>query len=233
MKQSNDKITILSFDCCCVKLSTNESKERIQNEEFIRIFMTDTILTPETILETAEQVLRRFGPDKATVLDVARALGVSHGTLYRHFSSKSTLREAVTERWLERITEPLTAIANQSQGDAAQQLYLWLNQLISIKCTKALEDPELFATYTAVTAEATGMIDAHVDNLIAQIQQILERGITQQELVSEQPSVTARAIFNATSRFHHPAHAKSWTSSGIDQEFQAVWSLILTGIQKN
>ena len=33
----------------------------------------------------AEEVLRRYGPPKATVVDVARALGVSHGSVYRHF----------------------------------------------------------------------------------------------------------------------------------------------------
>jgi hypothetical protein len=36
----------------------------------------DAVLTPERILQGAEDVLRRFGPEKATVLDVARALGV-------------------------------------------------------------------------------------------------------------------------------------------------------------
>jgi len=70
-------------------------------------------LSKEQIMDTAEQVLRRFGPDKTSVLDVARALQVSHGTLYRHFSSKAALREAVTERWLTRsIAAPLADIAN-------------------------------------------------------------------------------------------------------------------------
>ena len=45
-------------------------------------------------------MLRRFGPAKTTVVDVARALDVSHGSVYRHFPSKAALRDAVTERWL-------------------------------------------------------------------------------------------------------------------------------------
>ena len=40
-------------------------------------------LTPERILEATEDVLRRFGLTKATVVDVARALDVSHETLGR------------------------------------------------------------------------------------------------------------------------------------------------------
>jgi AcrR family transcriptional regulator len=55
-------------------------------------------LTPETILDAAEEVLRRYGPAKASVVDVPRALDVSHGSVYRHFASKAALRDAVTER---------------------------------------------------------------------------------------------------------------------------------------
>jgi AcrR family transcriptional regulator len=36
--------------------------------------VNDQALTPTRILETAEDVLRRYGPTKATVVDVARAL---------------------------------------------------------------------------------------------------------------------------------------------------------------
>jgi AcrR family transcriptional regulator len=60
--------------------------------------MSDGPLTAEQILEASEDVLRRFGPAKATVVDVARELGVSHGSVYRHFPSKAALRDAVAER---------------------------------------------------------------------------------------------------------------------------------------
>ena len=52
--------------------------------------MADQALTKEEILNTTEQVLRRFGPEKASVVDVARALNVSHGTIYRHYPSKAS-----------------------------------------------------------------------------------------------------------------------------------------------
>ena len=57
------------------------------------------MLTSDQILVAAEDVLRRYGPEKANVVDVARALGVSHGSVYRHFPSKAALRGAVTDRW--------------------------------------------------------------------------------------------------------------------------------------
>ena len=68
------------------------------------------VLTPERILEVTEDVLRRYGLAKATVVDVARALDVSHGSVYRHFPSKASLRQAVAKRWLERVSAPLAKI---------------------------------------------------------------------------------------------------------------------------
>jgi len=82
--------------------------------------VNESALTPDRILEAAEDVLRRFGPAKATVVDVARALGVSHGSVYRHFPSKAALRDAVTERWLARVSAPLAAVAVEDGPDRWQ-----------------------------------------------------------------------------------------------------------------
>jgi len=104
--------------------------------------MPDAVLTRERILEAAEDVLRRYGPAKANVVDVARALGVSHGSVYRHFPSKASLRDAVTERWLARIAEPLEAVAGE-RGPAPERLTRWLDLLVASKRRWALEEPEL------------------------------------------------------------------------------------------
>ena len=71
----------------------------------------DTPLTRDRILAAAEDVIRRFGPAKATVVDVARALGVSHTAVYRHVATKAELRDLVVGRWVEATMPPLRAIA--------------------------------------------------------------------------------------------------------------------------
>ena len=80
--------------------------------------MSEAALTPDRILDAAEETLTRYGPAKTTVVDVARALGVSHGSVYRHFSSKAALRDAVTERWLARVSDPLATIAAEDTPGA-------------------------------------------------------------------------------------------------------------------
>ena len=191
--------------------------------------MTDSALTSEQILEAAEDVLRRFGPTKATVVDVARALGVSHGSVYRHFASKAALRDAVTERWLARIAAPLAAVADES-GPAPERLRRWLDQLIAAKRRRALDDPELFATYMTLVAEARGVVMAHVAHLTGQLAQIIADGAARGEFAVADVNTAARAVFDATSRFHNPAHAAEWADPAIDAAFEGVWALLLAGL---
>ena len=43
--------------------------------------------------------------------------------------------------------------------------------------------------------------------------------------------VTARAIFDATSRFHHPCHAEEWSDPGTPARIDAVLALLLNGLE--
>jgi AcrR family transcriptional regulator len=86
-------------------------------------------------------VLRRHGPAKTTVLDVSRALGVSHGAVYRHFPSKAALVEAVTERWLAQVIAPLAAIA-EGPGPALPRMRAWFDALAGDKRQLTSDDPE-------------------------------------------------------------------------------------------
>ena len=136
------------------------------------------VLTPERILEVTEDVLRRYGLAKATVVDVARALDVSHGSVYRHFPSKASLREAVAKRWLDRASAPLEKIAEAS-GPAPARLERWLRALFAAKQKKLSEDPEMFATYLTLAREACKVVKAHKEGLIDQIACILSDGVKQ------------------------------------------------------
>lgn len=191
--------------------------------------MTESALTADLILAAAEDVIRHYGPAKTTVVDVARALGVSHGSVYRHFASKAALRDAVAERWLARIAVPLAAVAEES-GPAPERLRRWLDQLITAKRRRALDDPELFATYMTLMAEAREVVVAHVEQLVGQLARIIADGAARGEFAVADPQSTARAVFDATTRFHKPTHAAEWGDPGIDVAFDGVWALLLAGL---
>lgn len=186
-------------------------------------------LTAEQILEASEEVLRRYGPAKTTVVDVARELGVSHGSVYRHFPSKAALRDAVAERWLSEVSEPLAEIAGRS-GSPKKRLRDWLDALVAAKRSRARDDPELFATYVQIANESREVITRHVGALVDQLARVISDGVEQGAFVARDPAASARAVFDATSRFHNPANAASWSDPAIDTEYERVRSLVLAGL---
>lgn len=191
--------------------------------------MNDSVLTPERILAAAEDVLRRYGPGKATVVDVAQALGVSHGSVYRHFASKAALRDAVLRVWLERMMAPLQTIT-AARSSPPTRLRHWLTALREAKRDKVLGDPELFATYSALAADAREVIGEHVAHLLLQLATIIAAGIKCGDFRQVDPTATAKAIFDATSRFHYPGMAHLWADPGEDAAFAQLLDLLLNGL---
>lgn len=191
--------------------------------------MTETVLTRERILETAEDVLRRFGPAKMTVIDVARALNVSHGSVYRHFPSKAALCDAVLERWLERISTPLDDLTKE-RSPALPRLRRWFDRLIDSKRQRAQQDQQLFATYMQLAVGARDVIDRHVAVLVEQLARIIDSGNATGEFGAADPASAARALFEATVFFHHPTHVMEQSTADRDASFDAVWRLLMRGL---
>ncbi|MER6815446.1 TetR family transcriptional regulator [Spirillospora sp. NPDC000708] len=188
-------------------------------------------LDAETIVSATEEVLRRHGPEKTTVLDVARLLGVSHGSVYRHFPSKAALREAVIRRWLDRVRADFAAAARTPGSSPPERLRGLLTAMFAAKWAKAKEDPELFATFRVLAAEHSSVSSGHVAFLIDQIRAIVVDGIASGDFADGEPEAVARAVLNATSRFHDPLHAAEWSSPEAEAEAEAVVSLVLDGIR--
>jgi AcrR family transcriptional regulator len=192
---------------------------------------TSETLTAERILAATEEVLRRHGPAKATVVDVARALGVSHGSVYRHFRTKAALREAVTKRWLDRTTEQLAGIVAAADRDPETRLRDWLATLLEAKRRKAGDDPELFATYSVLAGEAGQVVGGHLTELTDQLTEIVRAGVAAGTFTAPDPAATARAVFHATGRFHDPGYAREWERPDADADFTAVVDLLVRGLR--
>ncbi|MGW2812349.1 TetR family transcriptional regulator [Streptomyces sp. NPDC001415] len=196
--------------------------------------MSTEPLTAERILVATEEVLRRHGPAKATVVDVARQLGVSHGSVYRHFRTKAALREAVTERWLNRSTDLLRDIAAREDLESGVVLRLWLSELFQAKMHKAGDDPELFQTYEVLLRENSSVVEEHIAELVGQLTAIIQFGLERGEfrVPYESAAVSARAVFDATGRFHDPVYAAEWSRPSIVDDFGAVVDLLLLGLKR-
>lgn len=159
--------------------------------------------TRSRILEAAEDLLRLQGPERMTVVDVARHLGMSHANVYKHFTSKAELRNAVVELWLARITRALAPIVNED-APAEQRLRRWMHRLVKIKRAKVRDDPKMFRTYNALAESARGAVEHHLATMRSQLATILRDGDKRKEWRLRNPEAAATTLLNATARFHHP-----------------------------
>jgi AcrR family transcriptional regulator len=189
-------------------------------------------LDAEAIMIATEDVLRKHGPAKATVVDVARVLGVSHAAVYRHFPSKAALREAVARRWLNRNLGDLAGVASAPEVPAPERLQTWLTLLFHRKREGAVTEPDLFATVGVLAKENSVVITEHLGTLLQHLETIIADGIAAGDFAFPGGApAAARTVFDATQPFHAPFYVAQWSLPGRDAALAALCLLILNGLR--
>jgi len=187
-------------------------------------------LTRQRILTAAQEVMLRHGPDKATVVDVARVLGVNHANVYKFFASKSELRRAVVEAWLERMDAPLARIVGQS-APADVRLKRWLDAFVGARRDAWRDQPDLFLALRAIGAEQPPAVwSAYKARLTASLGGIVADGIASGVFRASDPEKTAASLIAATTRFYHPAHYREWGDPGTEAAYLGLRQLLLAGL---
>jgi AcrR family transcriptional regulator len=88
----------------------------------MRMFKQSSSTDTETrnrILQTAERLFAQRGFEGTTTRELALAVGVAEGTLFRHFpNKKAILTEVVTQGWIEILTDLLTELSEMANYKA-------------------------------------------------------------------------------------------------------------------
>src|ERR671930_1657440 len=77
--------------------------------------------TRARIMDTADALFRRLGYAKTAVADIAAELKMSPANIYRFFSSKNAIVEAICQRCLGELEDRSWAVA-RSHGSAAERI---------------------------------------------------------------------------------------------------------------
>lgn len=188
------------------------------------------VLDKESILQAAENAIRRYGPGKTNLTDIAKALSVSHAAIYRYYADKADLLEAVTERWLARTFRSLDPIMRENTRPE-EKLRHYLQELCRTKRACAATDPELFENYAILSEGSSHALKEHISHILNQMESIIRQGIDSKAFIDQDPRQLAVSVFIATSRFHHPAFASEWQNPDIENRLDAVLNLILSGME--
>jgi AcrR family transcriptional regulator len=187
-------------------------------------------LTKERILAAAEEVMLSHGPDKATVVDVARALGVNHANVYKFFGSKSDLRRAVVQAWLDRMDAGLSAIVAQ-RSPADIRVKRWLDAFVGARRNAWRDQPDLFLAFRSIATEQLPEVwKTYKAELHKSLGAILAEGMASGMFKAADAQKTAGALIHAVTRFYHPVHYREWSAPGFEESYKTLRDLLLAGL---
>lgn len=187
--------------------------------------------TRERILDATVELLRRHGPAKTGVVDVARALDMSHSNVYKHFASKQALFDAVAERWLAQVMAPLTKITVDKKTPAPKRLKAWLRTLAEVKRRKVLDDPEMFAVFSSIVIGAHDVAAGHMTHMLDEVAEILRDGAKAGDWPLRNAEAAARMVLHATTGFHHPAMVQFDGGRTDLKELDALADVLIAGLK--
>lgn len=187
----------------------------------------------DRILETAQDLIRRFGGAKTNVVDIAQAMGLSHSAIYRHFRSKAEIFDALAAATMaDEAALAETFVA--ADGPAAERLAALVLALHRRKRAKFAVDPEMHALYRQIVEERPDLVLDYVRRMTGLIRRILEDGVEKGELRAPDLNTASCAVRDAVTVFVHPAHVEAAAKAGQDQEkgLRAVMDILLRGLAR-
>lgn len=117
--------------------------------------------TVEALVEATARILVRDGFDQASTNRIARAAGVSIGSLYQYFPSKEALVAAVIERHNRELTEVVRRALAEVEG---QPLEPSVRRLIAAAVEAHRLDPRLHRVLSEQTPRTGALANADAFN---------------------------------------------------------------------
>jgi AcrR family transcriptional regulator len=176
--------------------------------------------TRARIVETAEMLFRRLGYAKTAVADIAAELKMSPANVYRFFSSKNAIVEAICHKCLNELEDTAWAVA-RSRGSAADRTERIFLEILTYHKENLLVDQRVNDLVEAAIEHSWEAIRAHKENIRMVFEAILRDGIKAGEFEAVDPPSTARLIMRSMVHFCHPVLLAQCLQDNEDVEADA------------
>ena len=152
----------------------------------------DALETRKRILEEAERLFRHYGFSKTTVADIAEACEMSPANVYRFFSSKSDINNAICERVLADDEAALLGISRLPLS-ASERLTRLIIELNRRSVEYFLENKKVHEMVFVAVEERWDAIRAHIHRVARLIGAIIQDGIESGEFRQQDAKSPAQA----------------------------------------
>ena len=155
------------------------------------------------ILSVAERLFAQIGFDKTTVADIARELRMSPANVYRFFSAKSEINEAVGRRLLCAVEAAGNEIVERS-GSARDKLRAVLAAIEKANEDRLLSNRKLHDLLETAFSENWPIARAHIEKITRLLAEIISQGERDREFAVGDCELAAILVRSACIRFWHP-----------------------------
>jgi AcrR family transcriptional regulator len=176
--------------------------------------------TRARIMETAEALFRRLGFAKTAVADIAAELKMSPANVYRFFSSKNAIVEAICRRCLSEVEGKAWAAA-RSKGPASQRMERMILEILAYHKENLLVEHRVNEIVLFAMDHMWDTIRAHKEIMRNVTELILRDGIDSGEFEPVEPRETADLIMRSVLSFTHPVLVGQCLEEGHDLEAEA------------
>lgn len=176
--------------------------------------------TRARILESADALFRRLGFAKTTVADIAAELGMSPANVYRFFSSKNAIVEAICKHCLSEVEDKAWTVA-RSKAPAATRLERLVLEILAYHKENFVTEQRVNELVVAAIEQSWDSIRAHKQVLLNVTELILRDGIAAGEFEPVEPRETAHLIMHSVVAFTHPLLVGQCLEEGEDIDAQA------------
>jgi AcrR family transcriptional regulator len=159
--------------------------------------------TRARIMDTAEVLFRRLGYAKTAVADIASELDMSPANVYRFFSSKNAIVEAICQRFLKELEEKAWATA-RAKGPAARRLERLFLEILAYHKENMLTEQRVNDIVLAAMDLSWDAIRKHKESMHTIVEVLLRDGIVAGEFEAVDPDKTATQIMQAMVSYCHP-----------------------------
>ena len=149
----------------------------------------------QQIVTAAKEHFSRYGYEKTTVSDLAKAIGFSKAYIYKFFESKQVIGEMICSNCLmEMEAEIRQAVA--STDTPPEQLRRLFKAIVAVTLRLFSEDRKLYEIAISASAERWQAAQAYEERMHQLLLQILDAGRQRGDFERKTPlEETGRAIF--------------------------------------
>jgi AcrR family transcriptional regulator len=155
------------------------------------------------LLAIAADQLREFGPRHVTVVGIADAAGMTHANVYRYFTNKAALIDAVAGQWLREMEATIADIAD-SPDPADDKLERLIQAWARVHRDLLKEDRHLFDVYCTATETSRPLVRKHRARMRQLIERVLDEGIVTGKFEPRDREKAHAFISDAVYRFINP-----------------------------